>query len=137
MKFQIKSLLIASFLFLSTASNAAEWKYITADSVGQHYINPNKVQYKKRYGTAEFLLLTNLYKDGSQQLSGQSMLTEYIVYCKPEPKIFNRYKMTSYTKSWGKGKVYDSFLVGTGGWQIEDGKEVQISEFICKDRRLL
>jgi hypothetical protein len=42
--------------------------------------------------------------------------------------------MTSYTKPWGKGKIYDSFMVGTGGWQIEDGKEVEISEFICKDK---
>ena len=119
--------------FFSTSCHATEWQYITSDSLGEHYINPNKVQYKKRYGTAEFLLLTNLYKDGSKELSGQSMLTQYIVYCKPDPKIFNRYKMTSYTKPWGKGKVYDSFMVGTGGWQIEDGKEVAISEYVCRN----
>ena len=119
--------------FFSTSCHATEWQYITSDSLGEHYINPNKVQYKKRYGTAEFLLLTNLYKDGSKELSGQSMLTQYIVYCKPDPKIFNRYKMTSYTKPWGKGKVYDSFMVGNGGWQIEDGKEVEISEYVCRN----
>lgn len=124
-------------IFFSINSFAANWIYIADDALGKHYINPNKVQYKKRYGTANFLLLTNEYVSGTQQLSGKSLLTEYIVYCKPEPKIFNRYKMTSYTKPWGKGKVYDSFMVGTGGWQIEDGKEVEISEFICKDRRLL
>ena len=125
---------IASF---DATCHASGWKYITTDVWGQHYINLNKVQYKKRYGTANFLLLTNEYVSGTQQLSGKSLITEYIVYCKPEPKIFNRYKMISYTKTWGKGKVYDSFMVGTGSWQIEDGKEVAISAFICKDGLLL
>ena len=134
MKRLIVFLMIASFDMIC---HAAEWKYITTDSLGEHYIDPTKIKFKKRYSTANFLLLTNEHVSGTQQLSGKSLLTEYIVYCKPEPKIFNRYKMTSYTKSWGKGKVYDSFMVGTGGWQIDDGKEVEISEFICKDRRLL
>ena len=133
MKIHIKNLLLTAFLLLPIKSIADEWKYITADSLGEHYFNPKKVQYKKRYGTANFLLLTNEYVSGTKKLSGKSLLTEYVIYCNPDPKMFNRYKMTSYTKPWGKGKVYDSFMVGTGSWQIEDGKEVAISAFICKD----
>jgi hypothetical protein len=55
-----------SVLLLSLPASAANWIYITDDTLGMHYINPNKVQYKKRYGTAEFLLLTNLYISGSK-----------------------------------------------------------------------
>jgi hypothetical protein len=120
-------------LVLASPAIAANWIYVTDDTLGMHYINPKKVQYKKRYGTAEFLLLTNLYIDGTKKLSDKSLITQYIIYCNPEPKFFNRYRMTSYTKPWGKGKVYDSFMVGTGSWQIEDGKEIEISEFVCKE----
>jgi len=126
---------IALLVFvIALPAHASDWVYVSDDVLGMHYINPKKIQYKKRYGTAEFLLLTNLYIDGTKKLSGESLITQYIIYCNPEPKFFNRYRMTSYTKLWGKGKVDDSFVVGTGSWRIEDGKEVEISEFICKDR---
>jgi len=101
-----KLTLILMIAFFSTICHATEWQYITSDGLGEHYIDPTKVKFKKRYGTANFLLLTNEYVSGTQQLSGKSLLTEHIVYCKPEPKIFNRYKMTTYTKPWGKGKNF-------------------------------
>lgn len=132
----MKQVFCILFFLMPLSSFAVNWVHVTDDTLGMHYINPNKIRYKKRYGIANFLLLTNEYVNGTQQLSGKSLTTQYVVYCNPKPKMFNRYRMTSYTKSWGSGEAYDSFMVGTGSWQIEDGKEVEISEFICKDSRL-
>lgn len=135
-------LFVSLIIFLSTNCFAADWQYVTSDVTGMHYINPSKIKYQNEFGIANFVLLTNDYESGTQNLSGKSTLTQYILYCKANPevfegrKLFDRRKMTSYTKLWGKGRASGSLIVATGSWVIEDGKEVEISEFVCKNGRL-
>ena len=120
-------------LFLMPLSlYASSWIYIADDILGMHYILPSNVRYNNRYESAKFLLLTNEYEAGTRKLSGTSLMTEYVIYCNPEPKLFNRYKITSYTQPWGKGKISDSFRLSTGDWQVEEPKEIELAKLVCK-----
>lgn len=132
----MKQVFCAVLFLMPLSLYASKWIYVTDDISGMNYINPSNVRYNNRYESAKFLLLTNEYVAGTKNLSGTSLITDYEIYCNPSPKLFNRYKITTYTKPWGKGKISDSFRPGTGDWQIEISKEVEISEFICKDSRI-
>jgi hypothetical protein len=133
-----KSYYLTPILFtFSPTTFAMNWTEVAKDAQGIHYIDISKINYEERYETAHFKLLTNEYVNNSTKLGNTSLITEYVVYCHPQPRSYNRYKMISYQKLWGKGKVTDSFTMSKGAWNIEDAKEIAISELVCKEKRYL
>jgi hypothetical protein len=132
MKLKIKQIVALGAVLISFDSHASSWKFVIKDSLGEHFINPRKVRYIKPYGEAKFLLLTNEYEEGTQNLNGKSFTTEYEIFCSPSPEIYNRYKFTLYSKEWGKGKKIGSFMAGTPDWRVEEPKEIALVKIVCK-----
>ena len=109
---------------------AREWTLVATDAQGEHYVELRRVKYEERYHTVRFKLLTN-------EAAQTSIITDYLVYCHPHPRMYYRSRIVSYKQLWGKGKPTDSFRPSSGAWNVEDGKEVEIAELMCRERRLL
>lgn len=122
---------------VSLPSFAHTWIEVTKDHQGIHYIDLRQLKYEERYHTASFKLLTNEFIPNTNRLANTSLLTDYIIYCFPQPRVFNRYKILTFGKPWAKGKLLESFNVNISSLNIDEGKEVEISELVCKEKRFM
>jgi hypothetical protein len=113
------------------------WELIAKDFQGEHYIDWKQLKYEERYHTATFKLLTNEYIPNTNRPANTSFITDYIIYCFPQPRVFNRYKILTFGKPWAKGKLLESFNVNISSLNIDEGKEVEISELVCKEKRFM
>ena len=110
---------------------------MATDPQGEHYIDPDKVHYNDIETVAYFYLITNEFIPGTQNLKGTSFTTQYVIYCHPSPRMYERWRIRSFSKLWGKGKRTDSFTLHSGSWNIEEPKELLISEYVCKEKRMM
>ena len=118
-------------------ASAREWTLVATDSWGEHYVDLRRVKYEERYHTVRFKLLTNEFAEGPQRWTHTSIVTDYLIYCHPHPRMYYRSRIVSYKQMWAKGRPTDSFRPNGGTLNVEDGKEVEIAELMCKERRLL
>jgi|APCry1669193181_1035450.scaffolds.fasta_scaffold202249_1 hypothetical protein len=135
-KWAIYFFTLLPLLFTQTVSSA-EMDLVATDTLGEHYIDPNQVHYNKKRSEVHFYVVTNEFLSGTQKLKGTSLKTQYVIYCNPTPRNFNRRRMTSFSKLWAKGKVTDSFIITTGDWTVEEPRELLISEYVCEEKRLM
>lgn len=133
----VKFLLIPLILLSTTnGAFAVNWHLVLSDNSGYHYLDIDSLKYEPSKEIATFKVLTNEKKWKSTHRS-LSTLTSYIMYCHPNPRLYNRIKINSYSKEWGKGKVMDTLSPHLGDWQVEEDKELKISILVCKEKRIL
>lgn len=125
------------FVVVTQSCYADQWTEITRDQQGIHYIDLRQLKYEERYHTATFKLLTNEFIPNTNRLANTSLMTDYIIYCFAQPRMFSRYKILSFKQPWGKGKLFESINVNISSLNIDEGKEVEIAELVCKEKRFM